>query len=249
MRLTQRLQALKTPQDRYDLNKSERKHLLVKAPTSKEVDIYQSRIEKLADLMKDAPFRWDVEGGYVLPLRTGQFNRQHGDIDIGFYECDLPRAIPFFSQKGYGFFYRNYHFPQLENTSWDLFERANEIQIMKREPKRLYLMKTNIDGTIDESETTLREIDLHIHEKVGETVYTSKQRFALPASWFNEVFTSKERYAQSVEVGSLKVFYFFKLGGNRPRHIFDRKIIEEKGLLTPEEIVEVKKIREKISFR
>ncbi|MBU0615575.1 MAG: hypothetical protein KJ601_05770 [Nanoarchaeota archaeon] len=243
MRLTQRLQLVRSPNERHSLAAAERRHLPVRAPTEEEVQFYHQRLDALANLMYDAPFCWYLEGGHVLPLRLGEFARQHADIDMGIYKHELIDAVDFFKDKGYGLFYRNYNLVPLEDTPWDLFETTDINQIRERPLKRLYAMKVQKDGTIDEDETMLREIDMHVHVRDGNHVYASKEMFPLPSAWFEDTLPYQYNGSPAIDVGGLKVFYYFKLGGGRPRHVFDRTLIEERGLLTPDEIAEVKAFR------
>ena len=244
MRLTQRLQLVRSPQDRYVLAVAERKHLPVSEPKQEQVQAYYQRLDALAELMEDSPFTWHLEGGHVLPLRIGRFLRQHADVDVGISQDELGDVVEFLQDKGYDFFYRNYHFKPLEDTPWDLFERTDIGQMKERPLKRLYAMKVKGDGIIDEEVTALREIDLHVHIRNGNAIQTSKQTFSLPYEWFDETVTYQNNGSPSLDIGSLKVFYFFKLGGGRPRHVFDRAVIEERGLLTLEDISEVRALRQ-----
>lgn len=244
MKLTQRLQLVKSPYERYRLAVAERKHLPVAQPSEEEIQFYHKRLERLASLFEGANFTWYLEGGNVLPLRVGKFLRQHADIDIGVFDENLGQLEQFLSDNRYSLFYRNRLFKPLEYTPYDLWESTGSREVLSKPIKRLYAVKVNEDGLIDEDETVLRELDLHIHRKNGTTAYPlSQQRFQLPYEWFTETAPYQNNGSCPFDIGSLKVFYFFKLGGQRPRHIFDRNIIENQGLLSEEELHQIQELR------
>jgi len=75
------------------------------------------------------------------------------------------------------------------------------------------MMKVKKDGRIDEDAATLREIDLHVHVKNSNSVCTSNQVF--PLSWFEDTIPYQNNGGPPFNIGSLKVFYYFKLGGRK----------------------------------
>lgn len=72
-------------------------------------EIMEGRIRGLGELMKDADFWWQLDGGMNISAKKGEFFRVHGDIDISLMEEDLEKAEKYLAERGYGFFfyYRN----------------------------------------------------------------------------------------------------------------------------------------------
>ncbi len=244
MKLTQRLQLVRSPQDRYKLAVAERKHLPVVQPNDEEISFYLQRLERLASLFEKADFTWYLEGGNILPLHIGRFLRQHADIDLGIFDENLGKLEQFLSEKGYELFYRNRLFKPLEDTPYDLWEKTGSKEVLTKPIRRLYAVKINEEGTIDEDEKILRELDLHIHRRDGDAAYSlSKQKFQLPYEWFRETIHYRNNGNHSFEIGSLKIFFFFYLAFQRPRHVFDRSIIENQGLLSEQVLYRIRELR------
>ena len=186
MRLTRGLQLVRSPQERHQLGRAESKHLPVKSPSPEEIQFYYQRLDALTELFHDSPLTSYLEGGYVLPLHLGRFLRQHADIDVGVFQDELESLSQFLRERGYNLFYRNYYLAPLENTPYDLFEQTTIDDVLRRPVRRLYAMKVKKGGRIDEDETVLREIDLHVHLRNGDYTITSKEGYHLPNEWFQE---------------------------------------------------------------
>ena len=248
MELTARLQLTRSPEERYRLAVAERNRFPVKQPSEEEVREYKQRLDVLGRLLHEAAFKWYVEGGYVLPLRTGHFSRQHADIDIGVFVLDINLLEQLLADKSYGLFYRNPYFKHFEYTPFDLWQRISSQDVHSGRVKRLYAVKITSEGSIDKEDQVLREIDIHCHTALDGNVQTGRQkgkkRYVLPYEWFTASQHYRTKSDDILQVGTLQLFYFFKLGGRRPRHVFDRKMIEEQNLLSREEIDTIKRIRQ-----
>ena len=108
--------------------------------------------------------------------------------------------------------------------------------------KRLCAMPTDEKGNIL-SAPFLKGAKLHFHEDDSGLSYILNKNLPILTSWFNEAtgdYTTIN--GDNIPVGSLKVLYFSKLGRTHPRHVHDRKLIRQSGLLPSDELKDIEEM-------
>jgi hypothetical protein len=58
-------------------------------------------VEDVVRLLRGAPFRWWLTGGYALELHLGTSWRSHADIDVGICRSDAPEVHRWLSGRGW----------------------------------------------------------------------------------------------------------------------------------------------------
>lgn len=225
----------RTPHDFFTMTLRRRRP--VEAPTTPMVRLYESRLAELARLLPQDLIDWQLDGGMAVAAHTGGFRRRHRDVDVGIFSDDLMAFERRLIEYGFALFSRN-PFHGMEYTPVDIVRRTSAAEVLSRKRvKRLTAIKVDNTGNpVDEPENLTR-FDVHVHKRGRDAILLTRNHIPFPGDLFfgsrNEIIVN----GCSLPVASLPFLYFFKLrsGTHRPRHGFDLRIMEEKGLLSESE--------------
>ena len=97
MKLSERIQIVKTPDRRLEMSRREAIYAPIVSPTPEEIEFEARRLDSLGELFSESDFNWRIEGGMSLSLHMNEFSRPYSDISVGFSRRDALLSIDYLS--------------------------------------------------------------------------------------------------------------------------------------------------------
>ncbi len=235
MKIRDHYHLARTPHDFYTMTLRRRRP--VEAPTGDMVRLYEARLAELAGLLPRDLIDWQLDGGMAVAAHTGGFQRRHGDVDVGIFSDDLIVFERRLIECGFALFSRN-PFHGIEYTPVDIVRRTSAAEVISRDRvKRLNAMKVDRTGQPVWEPEHLTRFDVHVHVRGADEVFLTRNQIPFPGDLFYSSRKELRVNGCSLPAASLPFLYFFKLrsGTHRPRHGFDLRIMDRKGLVSESE--------------
>lgn len=124
------------------------------------------RVDEVAELLTEAPFRWWISGGHALELHVGRSWRQHDDLDVGICRGQAPAVYAWLRE-------------------WDLYvAAAGELSSWNGHPLRIDMDENNV--WVRRSSQQPWAFDLTVNECTGD-VWVYRRDLSLVRRWDDAV--------------------------------------------------------------
>lgn len=132
-------------------------------PTPEQVAYMEERLDRLAELMANADFSWQLDGAINISLLEKRFIRNHKDIDIGVFDDELDKVEEYLSGRGFRF---AKHVPGKDaaDQRWIEFVSARDILVNGFDD--IQLVQVDVSGSVVDE--PLAFMDLHIQHRDTE---------------------------------------------------------------------------------
>lgn len=198
--------------------------------TKEEKEQLDLKIEKLADILKEANFYWQLDGALNISLYEGGYIGVHKDLDISLDIKDIDEAEEFLTRKGLGLFLKVNTFSDHKK----IYERVG-VNRIKNNKHNLQLMIFAVDskGEIKKDNESFG-IDTHIIKRNYEGEAIGYHDTILPEHWIHPMVVNF--HGKRVNCSHPASVAYYKLYSTRNYDDEDLKSLAKTGLLTNDDI-------------
>ncbi len=187
-------------------------------PTPEQVDFMEARLDALADLMKDADFAWQLDGGTNISLLERRFVRNHKDVDIGVFDDELEKVEAYLQKHGYQF---TKHRAEKDADGQRWVESISAVDILREDLDDIQIAKVGVNHSIEVGDT-LDFVDLHISHRNsnGDTV-TRYTGATIPKKFMQPVEFYRTRSGGEIPISHPALIVYHKIETGRSYDLTD----------------------------
>lgn len=181
-------------------------------PNSERAKEIDQQLEFLGTFFAGTAIEWRVKGSLNLSLRSGQYYRDHKDIDISLLASDIPTLGKRCTEMNVGIYSidRATNSPQAALVRGSArFEEihADQLEDFSRKGSVIFVRKDESGDPL----IPIEFIDIHISHVDAEKHRVIDGDFQFPVEWYQESETKLERNGVQLPLDPLPVFVCQKL--------------------------------------
>ncbi|PIZ99666.1 MAG: hypothetical protein COX77_00900 [Candidatus Komeilibacteria bacterium CG_4_10_14_0_2_um_filter_37_10] len=216
-------------------------------PTPEQEEKFKKRVERVAEIFKQANFQWYLDGATNISLYQDKQMRDHKDLDMSVFMEDLAAVEKLLTEQGFGIFVND----ETDDKKKIKMKKvlAEEIaKLDKPDLSNLSICKVDSEGNRDKKTTDpFNFVDMHIHSKDAEgNTVIFYNRATLPKEYF-EPIKKQLSNGKEINLSQPMVVAYHKFHQNRPYDLIDlqklKPNLSEKDSLVLRDIIK-KEIKE-----
>lgn len=149
-------------------------------PSSKENQEEIKNIIKSLPTILGNPENWVLSGGIAIPLTTGQFYREHFDIDIGLHEKYLEEIVDEAKKSNYGLFSRKLMMHTSSKEKFEIYSKVTPEESIKNKNKNLRLIRLDRRLKIVRLVKLEDYFDIYLHKIDRENLISHEDGLIIP---------------------------------------------------------------------
>ncbi len=218
-------------------------------------EVMDARIKGLGEVMKDADFWWQLDGGMNISAQEGEYVRVHADIDISLKSEELEKAEEYLKERGYGFFVTYKRDREGEDGS-RVFRRVGAADLLREDMLTGEEKDRHVSdriAAIDDPTGKIRNdagfvsADLAIVERDSDGHYRGRLGVVMPDEWM----AGRRIEFKGVEINLSHParFMFNKIIWDRPHDRRDIERYAKAGSITLTDLTELEPVLDELFSR